>query len=310
MTSPSALPASAAAPDETHAFHALGGPCRITLEAGAPAPRAVQAAIDEVLRIERTWSRYRDDSVTARINAAAGGAAVQVDTETADLIDFAAQAWQASGGRFDLTSGVLRRVWDFRRPRLPTAAELQAVMALVGWQQVRWQRPWLALPRPGMELDFGGIGKEYAADRAATVLAEAGVRAAIVNLGGDLRVLGPRRDGQPWRVGIAHPRREGAVVAAVELQAGALATSGDYERFFELDGRRWCHILDATTGWPVRHWQSVSVLAPACTAAGTLATLAMLAGADAPALLQAEGVDWLAIDAAGQARGTAAFTAA
>lgn len=282
----------------------MGGPCRIHL-AGPPtaaAEAAVQAAIGEVRRIEAKYSRYREDSVLSRLNAAAGGAPQAVDDETAHLLDFAAQAHAASGGLFDITTGVLRRAWDFRQPRLPAPEVLAGALARVGWPRVRWQRPQLAL-EAGMELDFGGLGKEYAADRAATLLAESGVAPALVNLGGDLRVTGPRPDGRPWVLGIAHPRREGALAGHVELARGALATSGDYERFFEIEGRRYCHILDPRSGEPARHWQSVSVVAPACLAAGTLATIAMLSGAGAPAFLRAQRVAFLAIDADGRAVG-------
>jgi FAD:protein FMN transferase len=305
--SPWVPPASAAPPPELiHCFHALGGPCRITLE-DPPTAGALQAAEAEVRRIEAKYSRYRADSVLSRLNACAGsGQAQQVDSETAELLDFAASAHAASGGLFDITTGVLRKAWDFSQPRLPEPAALQALLALVGWPQVQWARPWLLLPRAGMELDLGGIGKEYAADRAAAVLAQAGVEAGLVNLGGDIRALGPRRDGQAWRLGVAHPRQAGAVVAELELASGALATSGDYERYFELDGRRYCHLLDPRTGWPVAHWQSVSVVAPACVAAGAVASIAMLMGAQALDFLDREATAWLAIAADGQVHRRAA----
>jgi thiamine biosynthesis lipoprotein len=151
-----------------------------------------------------------------------------------------------------------------------------------------------------MELDLGGIGKEYAVDRAATMLAEAGIGAALVNLGGDLRAIGRRADGNPWRLGIAHPRNTGAVLASIPLHEGALATSGDYERFFELDGRRYCHILDPRTGWPVHAWQSISVVAPACLAAGTITTIAMLLGEQTLPFLRSQGLPFLAVDSLGR----------
>jgi hypothetical protein len=124
-----------------------------------------------------------------------------------------------------------------------------------------------------MELDFGGIGKEYAADRAAAVLAQSGVEYALVNLGGDVRVVGPQADGAPWRIGIRHPREPNRVLATIALSEGALATSGDYERFFELEGKRYCHILDPRAGRPVDTFQSVSVVAPLCVVAGSCATI-------------------------------------
>ncbi len=299
-----AAPASAAEADTVFGFRALGGPCSIQLPAALVTPeahRAVQVAIAEVRRIEHKYSRYRADSWLSRLNAAAGSDTwLDADDETAHLLDFADQAFQASGGLFDISTGVLGQAWDFQRGTVPTAAELAPLRARVGWQRVQWQRPRLRLPEPGMALDFGGFGKEYAADRAATLLHEAGVSAALVNLGGDMRLLGPRPDGRPWVLGIAHPRQAGAVLARVELHTGALATSGDYERFFERDGQRYCHVLDPRTGWPVQHWRSVSVLAPGCLAAGVLSTIAMLSGEQAPAFLQAQGLDFLCVDQQGR----------
>ncbi len=134
---------------------------------------------------------------------------------------------------FDITAGVLRRCWDFRArpPRLPESEALAAACALIGWSDVERDNARVRLPRAGMEIDFGGIGKEYAADRAATILRDAGVAHALVDLAGDVRAVGAQADGAPWRVGIRHPRRDGAVIAYVELADGAVATSGDYERF-------------------------------------------------------------------------------
>jgi FAD:protein FMN transferase len=281
----------------------MGTACRIHVvgEAEALATRAAHAAIAEVRRIETKYSRYLPGSIVSCINAAAGTTqAIAVDDETANLLDFAAQVHEASGGLFDITTGVLRQVWDFGASRLPAPAQLTAALGRIGWARVEWRRPAVRLGLPGMEIDFGGFGKEYAADRAATVLADAGVRAALVNLGGDMRALGPRPDGNAWTLGIAHPREAHAVVASIELHQGALATSGDYERYFELDGQRYCHILDPRSGWPAQHWRSVSVVASTCVAAGALTTIAMLNGADALDFLRGQGVDFLAVDANGR----------
>ncbi len=164
----------------------------------------------------------------------------------------------------------------------------------------------MRLPRRGMEIDFGGIGKEYAADRAATILQDEGVSHALVNLAGDVRALGTQPDGAPWRVAIRHPRREGAVIAYVELAGGAVATSGDYERYFDLDGRRYCHILNPRTAMPVAHWQSVSVVAPLCVVAGSCATIAMLLEGRGETFLAAQGVHYIAIGPDGTRAGDAA----
>ena len=274
----------------------------------ARATRAAEAAIADVHRIEAKYTRYRDDSVTIRINRAAGGAAVAIDAETAALLAYADECHRLSGGRFDLTSGVLHRVWDFRRkpPQVPDGAALAAATALIGWSRVEWDERAVRLPEAGMEIDFGGIGKEYAADRAATVCVEHGIRHGLVNLGGDVRATGPQPDGAPWRVGIRHPRREGAAIATVRLESGAVATSGDYERFFEIAGQRYCHILDPRTGRPVVHWRSISVVAPLCVVAGSCATIAMLMGPDAESFLRGQGLRYVAVDADGTLRGAAA----
>lgn len=288
-------------PSYGFAFRAMSSTCELRLEGGdeAALSAAAQRAIDEVLRIERKFSRYRDDSIVTRINAAAGRAeAVALDAETAALLAFAGELHAASGGLFDITSGVLRRAWDFRAGRLPEPAALAALLPLIGWDKVQLDAAGVRLPEPGMELDFGGFGKEYAADRAATLLIEAGVRHGFVNLGGDIRVVGPRADGTPWRFGIAHPRATDATIASVELAEGALATSGDYERYFVHEGRRYCHILDPRSGWPVSAWASISVAAPACLAAGALCTIAMLEGEHALDFLATRRASFLAVDPA------------
>jgi thiamine biosynthesis lipoprotein len=293
-------------------FAAMACDANIRL-AGLPEVRAravAERAVAEVRRIEHKYSRYRADSIVSRINASAGhGDFIDVDDETAHLLGFAQQLWQLSEGLFDITSGVLRRAWDFKRPCLPDAAALAALRPLIGWPQVEWQpasggqAARVRLLQAGMELDFGGFGKEYAADRAATLLMEAGVRHGFVNLGGDLRLMGPQPDGSAWQIGISHPRQAGAFAASLSLLSGALATSGDYERYFELDGQRYCHILDPHTMQPARYWQSISVVAPVCTAAGAITTIAMLKQDQAEAFLAAQGVSWLGIDHVGQVHG-------
>jgi FAD:protein FMN transferase len=285
-------------------FGAMASACELRL-AGAPQHQlaaAAQLAIEEVQRIEHKYSRYRADSIVSRINAAAGsGAALEVDDETAQLLAFAAQLFDSSDGLFDITSGVLRRAWDFRAQRVPEPSAVNELLGLIGWSKVQWSGQAITLPLVGMQIDFGGFGKEYAADRAHAVLAAQGIVSGFVNLGGDIRVLGPQPSGTPWRIGIQHPRRDDeATVASIELASGALATSGDYERFFEHDGHRYCHILDPLTGWPVAAWQSISVVAPVCVAAGAMSTIAMLKRDAALDFLRDQGAGYLAIDASGQ----------
>jgi FAD:protein FMN transferase len=291
--------------DHSIPFVAMASDCEVRLAgvSGARARTLATLAMTEVRRIESKYSRYRADSVVSQINAAAGnGEPIAIDAETAQLLAFATQLFELSDGLFDATSGVLRQVWDFKTGRKPTALQLAEVLPRIGWNHLQWSDQSARLTLPGMELDFGGFGKEYAADRAATLLANEGIQHGLVNLGGDIRVIGPQADGSPWLMGIRHPRearQDDAVIASIPISNGALATSGDYERFFVEDGERYCHILNPKTGWPAQHWQSISVIAPLCVAAGAMSTTAMLKGHDALAFLDGQGVSYLAIDVAG-----------
>jgi thiamine biosynthesis lipoprotein len=292
-------------------FKAMGCPCAVELH-GRSRPRieaVARAALDEVARIERKYSRYRDDSLTTRINRSAGDPdGVIVDEETAALLDYADTAHRESGGLFDITSGILRRAWDFRSDRLPSEAAIGDLLPRIGWEKVRWERPRLVLPLEGMEVDFGGYGKEYAADRAAELCRSRGARHGLVDLGGDLAVVGARPDGGPWRVGVRHPRAAGAAIATVPLTAGGIASSGDYERFMVVDGVRYGHVLDPRTGWPVKGLASVTVTASHCLLAGTATTVAMLKGAtEGAAWLDALGLPNLRVDQRGMPGGTLAL---
>ena len=286
-------------------FRAMASDNEIQVDADTPrARRAADAAISDVRRIEAKYSRYLDSSLTTRINRAAGGPPIDIDAETAGLLAYADRCFAQSGGLFDLTSGILRRAWDFRRqpPSLPEQTGLTAALAQIGWSDVEWDERTIRLPRAGMEIDFGGIGKEYAADRAATILVDHGVAHGLVNLGGDVRAVGAQSSGAPWRVGIRHPRENGRTVASVELVDGAVATSGDYERFFEIGGRRYCHILDPRTGMPVAYWQSISVVAPLCIVAGSCSTIAMLMEAAGEDFLARQGLSYIAVAPDGSLR--------
>ncbi|MEP7060820.1 MAG: FAD:protein FMN transferase [Betaproteobacteria bacterium] len=288
------------------AFRAMGSDNELLLAGGDHPDVVAQAAIDDVLRIERKYSRFRDDSVTTAINRSGGGAAVAIDGETAALLGYAHTCFEQSGGRFDLTAGVLRTAWDFARrpPVRPDVATLRAALARVGWSSIEWNARAIRLPRRDMEIDFGGIGKEYAADRVATIAQQGGAQHGCVNLGGDVRAWGGRPDGAAWRVGVRHPRAPAAAVAGVDLHDGAVATSGDYARYVDIDGRRYCHIIDAVTGEPVTAWRSITVVAPLAIVAGSYATIAMLMQRDAVPFLDRAALQWLGVDADGELHGT------
>jgi thiamine biosynthesis lipoprotein len=292
-------------------FRAMGSPCELHLYAGSKlrADAMARDALGEVARLERKYSRYRDDSVATRINRSAGsGRAVSVDPETAALLDYAAVSFAQSGNLFDVTSGVLRRVWNFKTGRVPEQAEIDALRPCIGWQKIHWERPRIALPIRGMEIDFGGYVKEYAADRVAELCRRRGTAHGLVDLGGDLSVIGPHPDGEPWRIGVRHPRWAEAAMASISLAGGAIASSGDYERSMVVDGVRYSHLLDPRTGWPVEGGlAAVSVVASHCLIAGTASTIAMLKGAvDGVAWLEALGLPNLRMDCHSRLSGTLA----
>jgi len=272
-------------------FQAMASPCEILLSGCQPEQALALAApaAQEAYRVERKFSRYRDDSVLAWIHRHRGSE-VSLDAETAALLDFAAQSFQISGGLFDITSGVLRRVWKFDgSDQIPPPQEVASLLRLIGFDKVTWRSPRLLLPLD-MELDFGGIGKEYAVDRAHDILAATCAVPFLVNFGGDLRASGPPNNGG-WQVGIERSDGDGIAAMLLDLQRGALATSGDSHRFLLKDGVRYSHILDPRTGWPVVGApRSVTVAASSCTEAGLLSTLALLQGEQAAAFLTGQGV--------------------
>jgi len=271
----------------------MGSPCELVCESlkRAEALELAHLVAIEAWRIEDKFSRYLEGNVIARINAASGEV-VSVDDETADLLDFAVTVYELSEHRFDITSGVLRRVWQFDGgDAVPNKKAVDDVMQLVGWHRATWQRPQLQMPG-GMEIDLGGLGKEYAVDRCARLIREQGGAPCLVNFGGDLATSGKPARRSHWTVaieGLADDQPD----RVINLTCGALATSGDARRFLMKDGVRYSHILDPTTGWPVQGApRSISVAADSCTQAGMISTLAMLEGEAAEIFLEAQNVSW------------------
>lgn len=278
-------------------FTAMACPCEVLIEdtMASDARTIVDAVAASAWRIEQKFSRYREDNVVHLINTSEGRP-VPVDEETARLLDFAATLSTLSEGRFDITSGILRRAWTFDGgDRVPSQQQIAALLDKVGWHKVKWNRQHLLLQlEPEMQIDFGGIGKEYAVDNAAAVARSvAPGLSCLINFGGDVAVLNQRKDRQPWLVGIESAERPGTAERVVGLSHGALATSGDSRRYVLCNGQRHSHILDAKTGWPVPDApRSITVAAETCSQAGTLTTLAMLQGAGAERMLQKSGAKY------------------
>lgn len=271
-------------------FTAMASDCEVLVDTAdeSTAHDVTQLVADEAWRVERKFSRYRDDSVLHKINTA-GGQPVTVDEETARLLDFGAMAYQLSEGKFDLSSGVMREIWRFDGSnKVPTETESRALLSRMGWQRANWQAPNLAL-LPGMEIDFGGIGKEYAVDQAAELSKKVTSDPVLVNFGGDLYATKPPVKKDYWLIGMDQIGDQQAPI--VQLKSGGLATSGDSRRFLLKDGVRYPHVLNPLSAWPVMDApNSVTVAANSCVEAGLLATLAMLEGLDAEEFLRAQEV--------------------
>jgi len=287
------------ATDDGHAisFDAMASPCEVIV-----ASKDYQLAVtlgeliaEEVWRIEDKYSRYDPTSMCSAINNSAGHA-VAIDQESYLLLNFADTCYQLSDGVFDITSGVLRKVWQFDgSDNIPSATAVENCLSNVGWHKVTFNQQQIILPE-NMALDFGGIGKEYAVDRAMQIANSFTELPVLVNLGGDLAANKPRQPHVPWQVGIEHPGFIQRQPMVVSLLQGALATSGDAKRFLLKDDVRYSHILNAKTGWPVAQApRSITVVAPQCIQAGILATLALMQGEQAEHFLTEQEIKFWAI---------------
>jgi thiamine biosynthesis lipoprotein len=274
-------------------FMAMASPCDVLIEVEdeALAQQIVDAIASEAWRIEDTFSRYKKGNVIYRINHSMGEA-VSVDEETARLINFANELFELSEGMFDVTSGVLRQLWTFDgSDNLAKGDEVNAILNRIGWQKVKWNGDSVSLPA-GMEIDLGGIGKEYAVDRCVQIARQMTNDSVLVNFGGDLAVTTARNNNAYWSVGRLVTGSDEAY-SMFQLYKGAIATSGDAHRFLLKDGVRYSHILNPKTGWPVIDApHTVSVAAATCVEAGMLSTLAMLQGSQAEAFLKLQEVDY------------------
>ncbi len=286
-------------------FFAMGSPCEIQLYAQSQkqAAQIAQMAMADAERLEQRYSRYRPDSFLSNINRIAhSGGSLAVDEETAGLLNYAQACYEQSEGLFDITSGLLRKAWNFSSGQIPAQSKIDSLLEKVGWHKVVWTAPTITF-EAGMELDFGGIVKEYAADRLATLCWNGGAHHGFVNLGGDIRIIGPQPSGEPWRIGVRHPRNKGEL-HQLELHSGGVASSGDYERCIVVDGMRYGHILNPKTGWPVQHLAAVTVVADLCVVAGSASTMAMLQQERGPELLVDLGLKHLWVDTQGGVGGT------
>jgi thiamine biosynthesis lipoprotein len=274
-------------------FAAMASPCELLIETQDPllANHLTSLAYKESQRIEQKFSRYLPNNLMANINHNKGKA-VAIDDETFRLLEFSNSCFELSDGMFDITSGVLRKAWKFDgSDNVPTPDAVNVLMPHIGWQKVKYTQSSITLAK-GMELDFGGIGKEYAVDCVAKLCAEsAPTTSIVVNFGGDIQVTRPRHNKQPWHIGIENPEDDNSTNKVLKIISGGLATSGDARRYLLKAGKRYSHILNPETGYPIENAaRSVTVSAPHCIQAGLLATLALLNGVNAEAFLEDQAV--------------------
>lgn len=268
----------------TLAFKAMGTNCSVKfrLEDESAALEFGRITLDWVSRFEGKFSRFRPDSVVTAINREAGGGWVSVDGETEHMLDLAAQVYQQSDGAVDATALPLLRVWNWKEAHesLPHPSAVKAALDLTGWPLVERRMGAVRLPLSGMGLDFGGFGKEYAVDQVAKLARAAGIHDALIDFGRDIFAMGGNGEHPFWHIGIEDGNQPGNCWGGLAVSDQAVGSSGDYHRFFSHGGKRYGHILDPRTGWPVANgMRAVTVVAPSCLQAGIYSTAVFVLGA-------------------------------
>jgi thiamine biosynthesis lipoprotein len=274
-------------------FQAMNTICRVHFRTSKPslARDVQQEVLQWVAWFEARYSRFIPDSLIGLINSAAGKHWVDVDPETDALFNLCQEMIFFTRGVFDPTALPLIRLWNWKAnpPVIPDTSAIQAAQELVGWRKVQRRPGAIFLPREGMSLDLGGIGKEYAVDRVLTLVMQRGIESVLVDFGADVRVHGEPPERGAWHIGLEDPKNPGHVWIGVAVTNHAVATSGDYLRHFLHQGRRYGHILDPRSGYPVNNGiLSVSVIAPHCTVAGILSTSVFVLGSK-------EGMDLISL---------------
>jgi thiamine biosynthesis lipoprotein len=268
-------------------FPALGTVCEVQYAApGGDAQAAAfeRAAVAWVNAFEAKYSRFRPTSLVSRINAAAGREWVEVDAEMEGLLKLCDTLHFMTQGVLDPTALPLIRLWNYKaeQPRIPSVAEIAAARALVGWKKVQRAPGKVFLPEPGMALDFGGFGKEYAVDVVAQIATDHALPCALVDFGHDLRAIGALPGRSAWHIGLEDPQKPGAAAGSIAVVGKGVASSGDYLRCFVVEGKRYGHIIDPRTGWPVANGcVQATVIASTCLQAGILSTTAFVLGVPA-----------------------------
>ncbi|MBV1909562.1 MAG: FAD:protein FMN transferase [Kangiellaceae bacterium] len=276
-------------------FAAMASPCEVLIRNTDHefCMKVAQLAIDETYRIEQKFSRYISDNLVDRMNSS-NGKTITIDDEVCKLLEYARNMFEASDGLFDITSGVLRKIWRFdSSAKPPTTRQIQSHIKKIGFDKISYNSNSFTMPK-GMEIDFGGLGKEYAVDQVASQiipLCGAAEASFLVNFGGDLSAYKLSDCAPPWTIGLESPDFNESPESYINMTHGCVATSGNTTRYFEYRGKRYGHLLNPKTGYPVEHApMSITTFANNCVLAGSLSSLAMLKGKDAETFLIAQSV--------------------
>lgn len=241
----------------------------------------LEECVSEVTRIEKLLTEFSETSQTAMLNRTAGIAPVRVDAEVYALLRRCHELSRITQGAFDVTASLLKKLYDFKHEHfiMPGRQRIKDTLLRVGYDKIKFmENNHIFLSEPGMHIGFGAIGKGYAADRVRRLMIARGVRGGVINASGDLAAWGVRSDGAPWSIGIADPGNPGTPLVQFPLINAAVATSGDYERFFEFKGKRYSHSIDPLTGKPVKGVKSVSVVSRSAELSDALATAVFIMG--------------------------------
>ncbi len=273
---------------KAQSFQCMGGLCEVLAETSdtVEAKKIFNVVYDEAKRIEKKYSRYDSTNLVHKINNA-DGTTIPIDDETYRLLTFAHSLYVVSEGLFDITSGVLRKIWTFDgSDKVPDPTLIRPLLQNIGWKNVKLTKNSVQIPS-GWQLDFGGIGKEYAVDSCCELARKTSLAPALINLGGDIAVTGPKKDKSPWKIEVDQSDE------SLRLFSGAVATSGDKNKFVMHKNKKLSHILNPKTGWPIEGApRSVTVVANTCVEAGALSTLALLQGPKAESFLRDEAKEY------------------
>ncbi|MFT5209552.1 MAG: thiamine biosynthesis lipoprotein [Flavobacterium sp.] len=284
-------------------FVTMGCPASIQIYTKDDGEVLLDKCVLEAERFDKKYSIYLADSLLSKINTAAGKQAIKIDEECFQIFKYAGICHQISHGLFDITAGPLSKLWQ--QTQMPHKDQIKQTLKLVGWDKVELAENNIYLPLRGMSIDLGGVVKEYAVDAIANLLGLAGVTQGVINLAGDICVIGPQPFDLPWQIGISQPGNYAKPIAYIDMANGSITTSGSEERFIEIDGQKFSHLISPLTGAPVRGLKSVTVRADQTITAGSLTSIAMLMESeDALSWLKSLGLPYIAVDLNDKNHGT------